>query len=97
MIIQLPKKPCALCRKNEVEVLCDFVVGYYWTTLKDDDGKRTCDLPMCFECREKGSGHDFCPYHFKMLDSLRNPDKELEKRTQQYLGKVIMEMEREKR
>lgn len=89
MLHKLPKNPCAICRKREVVKLCDFVTEYFWTTLKDSDGKITCDLPMCDECAKKVPGHDFCPYHYEMLDMLDNPDKELKRRTNAYRAKMI--------
>lgn len=45
----MPKYPCTFCRKNEATQLCDFVVGYSWTSAKDERGRmigryhETCD------------------------------------------------------
>jgi hypothetical protein len=70
------ENPCALCRVKEATQLCDFVVDYYWMS-HVGNSTFTCDLPMCKECSQEYSNHDFCPEHFKMLPDLRLKDKKL--------------------
>jgi hypothetical protein len=65
--IVLPKYPCSFCKKREATLFCDFVIGYSWTTAKDEKGRmigsyhETCDNQICGECAIKVSGYDFCP------------------------------------
>lgn len=66
-VIQMPKYPCQFCKKNEATQLCDFVIDYFWTSVKDEWGKmigkcrHTCDNEMCKECAIQVAGHEFCP------------------------------------
>lgn len=65
--IVLPKYPCSFCKKREATQFCDFVIGYSWTTAKDENGKmigpqqKTCDNQICKECATNICGYDFCP------------------------------------
>jgi hypothetical protein len=80
-IVEMPKNPCFVCKKREATQLCDFVVDYVWTTMKDERGRMignthiTCDMPLCKECSYKVAGFDFCPYHKKMLNDLKPKDR----------------------
>lgn len=70
--------PCAICRKREGTLLCDYVIGYNNSIIFIRDYKKfveensackheTCDLPMCEECAENiGHNVDFCPHHYKL-------------------------------
>jgi hypothetical protein len=66
-VARMPKYPCTFCRKNESTQLCDFVVGYSWTSAKDERGRmigghhETCDNAICKECATTVSGFEFCP------------------------------------
>lgn len=92
MVIKLPEDPCAICRKNEATQLCDFVIGYSWIS-HQGNVTHTCDLPMCKECSDHHSGHDFCPQHSKMLPDLDLKDKTLRKRRNYHQSKMISEFE----
>jgi hypothetical protein len=65
--VSLPKYPCSFCKKNEATQLCDFVIGYYWTSAKDRRGRilggqyQTCDNQMCKECSMNVNSFEFCP------------------------------------
>lgn len=66
-ILKIPKYPCPFCKKNEATQLCDFIIGYNWTSMKDDKGRmigshrQTCDNAICKECAVKVVGYEFCP------------------------------------
>lgn len=66
-IIKLPKYPCSFCKKNEATQLCDFVVGYAWTSMKDEKGRmigryhETCNNQICKSCATNHAGYDLCP------------------------------------
>lgn len=66
-IVQMPKYPCSFCKKNEATQLCDFIIGYCWTSAKDEKGRmighyhETCDNQICKECAVNVSGFEFCP------------------------------------
>ncbi|SDH22863.1 hypothetical protein SAMN04489735_101733 [Aneurinibacillus thermoaerophilus] len=61
-VIEIPKNPCFICKKREATRLCDFVIDYIWTTMKDENGRMighmhdTCDMPLCEFCAYK-TGH----------------------------------------
>lgn len=107
MAIKLPENPCAICRKNEVEVLCDFVVDYGNQPIFVRDYKKfvalngqvryeTCDLPMCLECAEEYEKSHFCPYHAELFKQVKITDKKLKKRRWQYEMKKYHEEERKR-
>lgn len=93
------KDPCAVCRVREVTSYCDFVISYYWTTIKNEQGvmigpeHATCDLPMCDECRNKHGYYDFCDYHNKMLPDIDIKDEKLLKRRIRHQAKVIRDFQ----
>lgn len=67
-VLQMPKYPCTFCKKNEATQLCDFVVNYAWTTMKNEKGRmigsyhETCDNEICKECAVQMAGYyEFCP------------------------------------
>ncbi|WP_052092214.1 hypothetical protein NYE80_24105 [Paenibacillus sp. FSL H7-0357] len=66
-VAKMPKYPCTFCRRNEATQLCDFVVGYLWTSAKDQRGHmigghhETCDNGICKECATNVAGFEFCP------------------------------------
>ena len=66
-ILIKPEHPCPFCGKNEATQLCDFVVDYIWTSMKDDHGRimgaqhETCDNTMCTDCATKATAYEFCP------------------------------------
>ncbi|NPC90998.1 hypothetical protein HOO54_23715 [Bacillus sp. WMMC1349] len=90
-MIKLPENPCAICRKNEVTQLCDFVTAYVWTSVHGGI-HRTCDLPMCKECAKSHGPFDFCPYHDGLSKKLKVPDKKLIRRKNQYKSKELKEL-----
>ncbi|WP_226000918.1 hypothetical protein [Paenibacillus sp. BJ-4] len=66
-VFKMPKYPCAFCKKRESTQLCDFVIGYSWTSMKDERGRmiggqhQTCNNGMCKECATNYAGFEFCP------------------------------------
>lgn len=66
-VTKMPKYPCTFCRRNEATQLCDFVIDYSWTSLKDEKGRMigshhiTCYNAICKECATKVVGFEFCP------------------------------------
>ncbi len=82
-IIVMPEKPCPFCGKNEATQLCDFVVDYLWTTMKDQYGNmmgritETCDNPVCKECSTKIAGHDICPSCKPLYDYVQKNHKKI--------------------
>jgi hypothetical protein len=97
MVINLPKNPCAICCKNEVEVLCDFVTDYDnqpifvrnykdFVALNGQVRHETCDMPMCRECAMEHNNAHFCTYHAEMLKNVNITDETLKKR----IGKFKM-------
>lgn len=71
--------PCAICKKREATLLCDYVVGYNNSVIficgnhekfkEENSGCKheTCDLPLCEKCAKKnGNNVDFCPYHYQL-------------------------------
>lgn len=103
MVIELPKTPCALCRKKEATHLCDFVVEYNrnpifvrgfekFKEINEHGHDKTCDLPMCNECRYEEGQADFCPYHKNMLRKLEIPDEKLKRRIREYRAQEFREI-----
>lgn len=66
-VLKMPKYPCSFCKKKEATQFCDFVIGYAWTSAKDEKGRMigghhlTCDNQICKECATTIGGFDFCP------------------------------------
>jgi|GEM_PF-5968837 len=77
-VVQMPERPCPFCHKNEATQLCDFVVDYVWTTMKDERGHMigpmhlTCDNDMCKECATNIAGHEFCPSCAKLYEYVQH-------------------------
>ena len=77
----MPENPCPFCGKNEATQLCDFVVDYIWTSMKDDHGRimgaqhQTCVNPMCTECTTKAPGYEFCPTCAELYEYVRKTHK----------------------
>lgn len=66
-VVKLHKYPCSFCKKNAATQFCDFVIGYSWTSAKNEKGHMigsyhlTCDNEICKECATSHAGFDFCP------------------------------------
>ena len=71
-VLALPTRPCSFCHKKEATQLCDFVVDYVWTSMKDKHGHIigplhiTCDNEICKDCAMRIGGHEFCPSCHKL-------------------------------
>ena len=80
-ILIMPENPCPFCGKNEATQLCDFVVDYTWTSLKDDHGiimgsrTVTCDNAVCKECSTRIASHDICPTCAELYEYVRKNHK----------------------
>jgi len=74
----MPKYPCTFCRKNEATQLCDFVVGYSWTSAKDERGRmigryhETCDNAICKECAQQSHGLSFVRHATSIMPRSRS-------------------------
>lgn len=61
------KERCWFCRKRKATKLCDFVVGYLFTSIDFKKSTQTCDRQICDECAtELGDEFHFCPLHVKI-------------------------------
>lgn len=87
-VIKKPKYPCPFCKKEEATQLCDFVVGYAWTSRKDDKGRiiggypETCSNHMCKKCAYSLGigGYDFCPVCVKLDEHIKRNHRDVRNR-----------------
>lgn len=80
--------PCAICKKRQATLLCDYVTDYYsrapilvngtykaYVDANSGPHTDTCDLPMCSNCAKHITGGvDFCPHHHKLHQQTKLPE-----------------------
>ncbi|MBY0052303.1 hypothetical protein ABE205_19430 [Brevibacillus agri] len=92
-VLKMPKYPCSFCKKNEATQFCDFVIGYAWTSAKDEKGRmiggyhETCDNEICKECATTvHGGFDFCPSCNKLREMI---EKQHDKRGGRMMKDIV--------
>lgn len=91
-VIQMPKYPCAFCKKREATQLCDFVIGYERTFFAsgrdgwiDPPKRRTCDNEICSECVTSHEGFEHCPSCEELYQHVK---KNHDRRPQKWMAAV---------
>lgn len=101
MAIDFEKGICAICKKNQVEHWCDFVMNYYnpgmmtirsyplFEKMNNQNLYSTCDLPMCNECaNEVSNDRHLCEHHHLLMQQAELPNEYQRNRARIERGKA---------